>query len=174
MKTTSCHEEPSFSIKCLPARTTQQRNKGGFYFITLELLKTYCTPIPLQWAQRTLHSTLFLQYVWHAVEWFQTISADNILLYYFLPVGAGHWLAAFRKAEEEKYKNLHQRIKICRKCQNERAKCQTLQGAFLVSCWHQLRQRLVENTFIFSSSIIAGAALCWQTIWSLLCPHQWA
>lgn len=79
MNASSCLEEQSFSIKSLPARTTQQRNTGGFYLITLELLKTYCTPIPLKWAQRKLHSTLLLHYVRHRVEWIQTISADNIL-----------------------------------------------------------------------------------------------
>lgn len=65
------------------------------------------------------------------VEWIQTIYTANILFKYFISVAAGHWLAAFRKAEEEKYKNLHQRI---RKCQNRRAKCRTLDRAFLVSC----------------------------------------
>lgn len=40
MNATSCREERNFSIKCLPARTAQQRNNGGFYLITLKLLRT--------------------------------------------------------------------------------------------------------------------------------------
>ncbi|XP_056910599.1 X-ray radiation resistance-associated protein 1 isoform X1 [Takifugu flavidus] len=46
--------------------------------------------------------------------------------------GAGHWLAAFRKAEEQKYKNLHQRRKPCRKFPTQRAEGRTLDGAFLL------------------------------------------
>lgn len=164
MKATSCQEEQSLSIKCVPPWTTQQRNKGEFCLITIEnILHTYTYN---EHRESCIQHSCYIK-----VEWIQTIYTANILFKYFISVAAGHRLAAFRKAEEEKYKNLHQRI---RKCQNRRAKCRTLDRAFLVSCWHQLRQRLPKNPFIFTFSPIAGAALCHQTVWSLLRSHQWA
>uniref|UniRef100_UPI0037E99803 X-ray radiation resistance-associated protein 1 n=1 Tax=Semicossyphus pulcher TaxID=241346 RepID=UPI0037E99803 len=51
--------------------------------------------------------------------------------------GAGHWLVAYRKAQEQNYRNLHRRIKgTCRKSENKRGTdaphSRTLDGLFLL------------------------------------------
>ncbi|XP_037604365.1 X-ray radiation resistance-associated protein 1 [Sebastes umbrosus] len=51
--------------------------------------------------------------------------------------GAGHWLVAYRKAEEQKYKKVHRRIKETNKeCENNMVagspRCNTLDGHFLL------------------------------------------
>ncbi|XP_070774133.1 X-ray radiation resistance-associated protein 1 [Enoplosus armatus] len=57
--------------------------------------------------------------------------------------GAGHWLVAYRKAEEQKYKNVHRRIKVTfQKCDNRGADTphgNTLDGLFLLQshCVHK-------------------------------------
>lgn len=69
-------------------------------------------------------------------QYLQTVF-DSIWLYLTLPVGAGHWLVAYRKAEEQKYRNVHRRLKEDKRGADTH-QGNTLDGLFLVRRWNHL------------------------------------
>lgn len=73
----------------------------------------------------------------HGLHLLICTTADITSLNWTCLVGVGHWLVAFRQAEEQKCRNVHQRTKeTLRKCENDRGaftpRGHTLDGPFLV------------------------------------------
>lgn len=89
--------------------------------------------------------------------------------------GAGHWLVAYRKAEEQEYRRVHRRIKeTSKKCEDNKGagapRGNTLDGPFLVSHWNLLMWELLTWQKIETSvgdprqlqfSLVAPVTLRW-------------